>query len=582
MRPSLFRAGALSVVLASIACAESVTAPEDALPTTTATTTASSGSTSGAGGSGGDDGPCQTAEDCAAAGDACNVGTCINGECEKTPTNEGASCDDGKACTTGDTCQAGTCTGPKNPCPSSSPCHVGDCDLELDACVEVPGNDGVGCVDEDPCTLTGVCQAGTCAPGQPVDCSFLDGPCSVGECDARIGCIAVALNDGAPCEDGFFCTVDDACDGGICTGAPNTCPTGEDICLVATCNENADACVSVAGNDGAACDDGDACTAATTCSGGDCGGGQPANEGGACDDAKACTTGDVCAAGSCTGVPVLVCVAGDGCCPAGCTPDLDDDCGGVVYMTSSNGDPGFHAYDVETNTWATLASPPSQTHSQITTDGEVVYLMGSDNAIYAFDPDAQSWSFVQPGPGPITSQPIGFFKWTPSGFFYAKDGEPVLHRSSGPSWVSQVLPQPASCAGSWDEATNALYIRVFSGDGLMVYDVAGNTVTDSFPSQLGVPENSRTGSYHAGFFWVRDWFGPFRKIDVATGMVSQTSATPIDGHTATDVDPSTGLLYIGPYDTGSTFQVLDTATETLSTLASSPPVFNHSTIVFVK
>ncbi len=288
--------------------------------TSTATSTSTSTSTGA--------GPCVGADDCAAFDDACNVGTCINGACEKLPANDLGACDDGKACTQNDACQGGACSGTLKPCSSSDACHVASCDVVTDACVEVPGNDGAGCVDDDPCTLTAVCQSGVCMPGQAVDCSFLDGVCSTGACDPQLGCVAVPKNDGAPCDDGFYCTVGDSCTAGVCSGAPNTCAAPGDVCMIGSCNEATDSCVAVPGNDGAACNDNSPCTTGETCANGACGGGLPANPGAACDDQNACTVGETCTNnGTCGGGSAIVaCQSGDGCCPPGCTLANDGDC----------------------------------------------------------------------------------------------------------------------------------------------------------------------------------------------------------------------------------------------------------------
>jgi hypothetical protein len=313
------------------ACAEGVSS----LGTTSSGAGGEGGSgTSGQGGGGAaatssstGSGPCTFAEDCAGFSDACNVGTCINGVCQKMPMNEGAACDDGKQCTSNDSCQAGLCTGPLNPCPATDACHVGMCDVATDSCVEVPGNDGAGCVDDDPCTLTAFCDTGACVGADLVDCTYLDGNCSVGSCDPAIGCVAAAANDGTSCDDGLFCTVSDACSGGFCSGTPNLCNGGQS-CLLGSCNEQNDSCGSVPAANGSACDDGNACTNGEKCNNAVCGSGVPANPSGACNDGDACTTGEFCSAGVCGGgASVGACVTGDGCCPAGCDPSLDLDCG---------------------------------------------------------------------------------------------------------------------------------------------------------------------------------------------------------------------------------------------------------------
>jgi hypothetical protein len=299
----------------------------------------SGGSGGGMGGMGGENaassssssgmtGPCTTAEDCADVSDACNLGTCINGVCQKSPANESAPCDDGKQCTTSDHCEAGLCTGPLKVCSATSACHVGSCDIESDTCVEVPGNDGAGCVDDDACSLTSVCQSGTCVGAQQVDCSFLDSLCGQGVCDPATGCVAQPKNDGTACNDGLFCTDNDVCSGGACSGAPKVCVPPSDPCNTGVCNEAQQKCLIVPGNDGAACDDASTCTMGETCLGGACGDGQPSNVGGACSDADACSTVDTCdAAGNCVGGGLITsCIGSDGCCPAACDISTDADC----------------------------------------------------------------------------------------------------------------------------------------------------------------------------------------------------------------------------------------------------------------
>src|SRR5262249_53159738 len=153
--------------------------------------------------------------------------------------------EDGKTCTENDTCQQGVCVGGTAKfCPGSDSCHVGSCDVALDMCIEVPGNDGASCVDNDACTLPGNCSAGTCVPGGMVDCSFLDGTCSQGSCDPVIGCKVMPLNDGTPCDDNLYCTINDVCTNGQCQGVPNTCAAPGDVCMIGQCNEAMKTCTA--------------------------------------------------------------------------------------------------------------------------------------------------------------------------------------------------------------------------------------------------------------------------------------------------------------------------------------------------
>ena len=275
--------------------------------------TTSDGGTGGAGGSGGAGGAtttsststttaCISAADCAYLSGPCVVGTCINGSCTTTPGNENAACDDGLYCTNGDSCHNGVCVGgPPSSCPGLDACHVGVCDEATKSCKQQPGNNGAQCDDGDACTYFGTCSNGACAKGPPIDCSFFDDICTIGVCIPGTGCTSEPKNDGFPCDDGLFCTMNDVCSNGLCTGgAPMQCaPPGG--CFVGSCDEANDTCTSVAGNDGTACDDGSPCTANTTCVAGVCTNGTPQNDGAACDDGTSCTMGETCSAGACTG-----------------------------------------------------------------------------------------------------------------------------------------------------------------------------------------------------------------------------------------------------------------------------------------
>ena len=213
------------------------------------------------------------AMDCATLDVPCMLGVCdpVLGACAAIPRDNGLTCDDGQICTSGDQCQLGLCVGTPADCsPLDTACGVGACEEETGACVSEPLADDTPCDDGDPCTGHDDCQAGVClgeiplcgpcqglSAGDPCDdgdpcteaeacalvegalgcqgatrdCSPLDGPCQLGACDASSGaCLALPRPDGAACEDGDPCTHQDACDQGLCLGAPvPTCgatPTG--------------------------------------------------------------------------------------------------------------------------------------------------------------------------------------------------------------------------------------------------------------------------------------------------------------------------------------------------------------------
>jgi hypothetical protein len=83
-------------------------------------------------------------------------------------------------------------------------------------------SNGSSCNDGNPCTVGDSCSNGVCR-GWVLDCSHLNGPCSVGVCDpGQAECVVSAVAPGEDCDDGIACTAADVCVGGICEGI-DTC-----------------------------------------------------------------------------------------------------------------------------------------------------------------------------------------------------------------------------------------------------------------------------------------------------------------------------------------------------------------------
>ncbi|MBI5505242.1 MAG: hypothetical protein HY899_10605 [Deltaproteobacteria bacterium] len=179
------------------------------------------------------------------------------------------------------TVRVSTC-GPEAACSlgnADAQCNEAICDAEI-GCTVRPRNEGAGCEDGNACSMDDTCMAGGCA-GTALVCS--DGnPCTDDSCDIVTGCVFTA--NAAPCDDASLCTSGDTCAGEVCSGAPMTCaddnPCTDDGCdAVAGCIFTANA---------APCDDGSLCTGGDTCAGGVCTGARVS-----CDDADPCTD-DVC------------------------------------------------------------------------------------------------------------------------------------------------------------------------------------------------------------------------------------------------------------------------------------------------
>jgi len=124
----------------------------------------------------------------------------------------------------------------------------------------------VQCLNNGHCNDNNVCTTDVC----------LDGACLHG-------------NNTSPCNDGLFCTVNDVCSGGTCSGSGTPCPAN------LFCSEPTDSCVQCLQN--SHCNDNNVCTT-DTCNSGTC---VFTNNSEPCDDGFFCTPTDLCVAGGCMG-----------------------------------------------------------------------------------------------------------------------------------------------------------------------------------------------------------------------------------------------------------------------------------------
>jgi hypothetical protein len=149
-----------------------------------------------------------------------------------------STCSDGLFCNGLETLVGGSCQSGTAPNCSSftNVCNNGVCNETADQCEAQPVNQGGVCNDGNFCTSNDLCAAGVCS-GTPVNCSSLDNACNAGTCNPANGvCVATPINEGGSCDDGLFCTGTDSCNNGTCvsTGDPCTplsCDEAGNICL---------------------------------------------------------------------------------------------------------------------------------------------------------------------------------------------------------------------------------------------------------------------------------------------------------------------------------------------------------------
>ncbi len=525
--------------------------------------------------------------------DACHVAQCNveTGLCELVQANDGAPCNDSSACTASDTCEGGVCVGEELACydpDDGNPCVRGECDPSL-GCVTVPENLGAACgpatfCSEQRCQLDPVnpSQAGcfNVPVNDGVPCDDGNGCTQYEYCQAG-SCLGAMIDNGTPCDDGISCNEGDVCVDGLCQWGASTCPPSADTCVATFCFTNPlwDVCMGLP-DWGSPCDDPAPCRGSGNCERGLCKQAPPADEGLACDDDDACTTQEVCSAGACEGVPVTSCSSGDGCCPAGCDGTGDADCGAALYMASTQGLPGFYRLDLGTELWTTLPDPPAPPRSRLVSRGGVLYVEGEDRAIHAFDPGAGSWATVLQTPATAVLPPFGpageLMLPMPGGFFLYRDNYNAF-RSVGASWM-HLWTTTWLDAGVVDAATGDLYLRTNGGGSMLsVFRLEASTNNESLWAEGNLLEVGLSSRFAS--FWGQTFFTvtspnthEILAVTAGYGTATLTGLFTADENPSSDLDPATGLIYLGPSDSAGAFEVFDPLLMTLSPLPSPPPI----------
>ncbi len=181
--------------------------------------------------------------------------------------------------------------GPSGPCGvdcsalQTGKCQVGVCNTgqvagPLNTCIVIPAPDGMACDDGLFCTTNDACDKGTCVGGPPNDCGMVTAACSATLCDeAAKSCSVVPVKDGTTCAPADLCQVNGTCQASVCAGQPKDCsfsPLSE--CNKVACDSSTGECTGTPDptQDGTPCAlTGDLCSVDKACSSGQCMGGTP-------------------------------------------------------------------------------------------------------------------------------------------------------------------------------------------------------------------------------------------------------------------------------------------------------------------
>ena len=169
-------------------------------------------------------------EGCCVEDKDCGASPCYNAFCDAKsftcrlhPPLNGTICDDFNDCTIDDRCVGYKCEGKRLTCDTGGSCSSGVC-LKGSGCIFTAALDGIGCNDNNKCTVGDQCWKGMCASGIQKDCSHYNTVCARGVCDTNTGdCVSVPINERQACDDGLICTIQDQCIAGKCRGEEDMC-----------------------------------------------------------------------------------------------------------------------------------------------------------------------------------------------------------------------------------------------------------------------------------------------------------------------------------------------------------------------
>ena len=233
-------------------------------------------------------------------------------------------------------------------------CFEATCNAQTHACEIHASSDETPCEDGLFCTVDDACSDGVCQPGKAFDCGADIDECNGLTCDEEEhGCLPHPLVNGVSCTTTAPCEDNAICQNGHCLGAPKDCSTASDECNPAVCDPNQGGlCVPMVGNDGGSCTSGDLCMENKTCSAGQCVGGTPID----CSfETFGCFVG-VCdpSTGFCNSAPVP---PGGGCIPSGdeCHEGACDT-GGNCIASSTPGNDGVSCQGTDVCKFGTTCS----------------------------------------------------------------------------------------------------------------------------------------------------------------------------------------------------------------------------------
>ncbi len=212
--------------------------------------------------------PCNIDLDCDDS-NSCTDDVCTAQKTCQNTANNSRTCTDGFYCTINERCSSGSCISDNRDVNDGISCTTDSCDEATDSIEHIADNGY--CNDENICTND--------------VCNVLTG------CQNTFNTLS--------CNDNLYCTVNDACSLGICSGSSRDCSSLSSQCDLGQCSEAADTCfANPVPKNGNSCTDTISCTENDVCSSGTCSG---TPNSGLCQSWESCVIGTGCSQTSCSG-----------------------------------------------------------------------------------------------------------------------------------------------------------------------------------------------------------------------------------------------------------------------------------------
>ena len=230
----------------------------------------------------------------------------------------------------------------------------------------------------------------------------------------------------------------------------------------------------------------------------------------------------------------------------------------------------FDVYDFATDTWSSGAALPVTSVGQITSNGSLVVMLGTNNTVYDYDVTADAWT--ADGAGPSIGS-YAFLEWLDGNLYACSANSATLHVRQANVWSTIALSAPCSAAGGVDATAHEVYVKTFGQAGFSVIDSLTNTVSRTIIDATSIAENTSSAAALSGELYTRSINGDILALDTTTGSRVDTGADPTGLFDAMVTEPDRQVVYI---KSSTGFSTYSPSLGTFTALSAGPA--NQATV----